>query len=271
MLSGNLEIEPGWDLFGRVEGIPSTLQPLLGAGRYRRDGHLPEEERFTAVTAEKVLERLRCIGELSVAVASLQKKDDCLYDLARSARRPLELYHVLLRWLLREQENPNLEATWIRIKEPLRKLLESLMSEEHDRISSYLKEAAKLAVNHDLKGISFRRTSKVEPFSEFIKSVRSRKPHMDWDTIFAALSQNYHKRLDRIKNYKIGEKKRGDIKQFYEILRRLFDEIYNYRSERLLADGKTLEAAYLFFWEEAFSERSKKDQLEDEELETEQE
>ncbi|MBD2427717.1 CRISPR-associated protein Csc3 [Phormidium sp. FACHB-1136] len=255
ILSANLEIQPSWEVFGRVEGIPSTLQPLLGSGQYLRDGHLPEEERLSVVTVERVLERLRCLGQLSVAVASLPKKDDCLYDLARSARRPLEFYHVLLRWLLREQENPNLEAAWIRIKEPLTQLLESLMSEEHDRISSYLKEAAKLAVSSDLKGNSFRRTAKVEPFSEFIKSVRSRKPYMDWDTIFAALVQNYHKRLSRIKDYKIGNKKHGEIKQFYEILRHLFDEVYDSRSERLLADGKTLEAAYLFFWEEAHTER----------------
>jgi len=169
VLSANLEIEPSWELFGRVEGIPSTLQPLLGSGQYLRKGNLSEQERQQQLTAETVLERLQCLGRLSIAVASLPKKDDCLYDLARSARRPLELYHVLLRWLLREQEDPNLEATWTRIKEPLTTLLESLMSEEHDCVSHYLKQAAHIAEVGKLRGSSFRRTAQAEPFSEFIK------------------------------------------------------------------------------------------------------
>jgi CRISPR-associated protein Csc3 len=34
-------------------------------------------------------------------------------------------------------------------------------------------------------------------------------------------------------------------------LRKIFDEIYQSRPEKLLADKKTLEAAYLFFLQEA--------------------
>ncbi|QQE67712.1 hypothetical protein GFS31_44250 (plasmid) [Leptolyngbya sp. BL0902] len=254
ILSANLEIEPSWEVFGRVEGIPSTLQPLLGSGQYLRDGHLPEEERLSVVTVERVLERLRCLGQLSVAVASLPKKDDCLYDLARSARRPLEFYHVLLRWLLREQENPNLEAVWIRIKEPLTQLLESLMSEEHDRVSRYLKQAAHIAEVGKLRGSSFRRTAQVEPFSEFIKAVRARKAHMDWDTVFAALVQQYHNRLDRIREHGVGATKYEQIHQYYNVLKELFVEVYHSRPDRLLSDSKTLEAAYLFFLQEARKE-----------------
>lgn len=254
VLSANLEIEPNWDFFGRVEGIPSTLQPLLGSGQYRREGNLSEEERQQQITAENILERLQCLGQLSVAVASLPKKDDCLYDLARAATRPLELYYVLLRWLLREQDDPNLEVTWTRIKEPLLTLLESLMSEEHDRVSHYLKQAAHIAEVGKLRGSSFRRTAQAEPFSEFIKSVRARKPHMDWDTVFAALVQQYHNRLDRIREHGVGATKYEQISRFYTILKELFFEVYHARPDRLLSDSKTLEAAYLFFLQEARKE-----------------
>jgi CRISPR-associated protein Csc3 len=254
VLSANLEIEPSWELFGRVEGIPSTLQPLLGSGQYLREGNLSKQERQQQLTAETVLERMQCLGRLSVAVASLPKKDDCLYDLARSARRPLELYHVLLRWLLREQEDPNLEASWTRIKEPLTTLLESLMSEEHDRVSHYLKQAAHIAEVGKLRGSSFRRTAQAEPFSEFIKAIRARKTHMDWDTVFAALVQQYHNRLDRIREHGVGATKYEQISQFYSVLKELFDEVYNSRPDRLLSDSKTLEAAYLFFLQEARKE-----------------
>lgn len=254
VLSANLEIEPSWGIFGRVEGIPSTLQPLLGSGQYLREGHLSKQERHQQVTAEIVLERLQCLGQLSLAVASLPKKDDCLYDLARSAARPLDLYHVLLRWLLREQDDPNLEATWTRIKAPLTTLLESLMSEEHDRVSRYLKQAAHIAEVGKLRGSSFRRTAQAEPFSEFIKAIRARKSHMDWDTVFAALVQQYHNRLDRIREHGVGATKYEQISQYYSVLKKLFVEVYNSRPDRLLSDSKTLEAAYLFFLQEARKE-----------------
>ena len=256
ILSANLEVEPEWDVFGRVEGIASALQPLLGSGIYQRQGHLSQQEQKFAVTAEVVLERLQCIGQLTINVASLQKKDDCLYDLARATQRPLDLYHVLLRWILREQDEPNLEAIWTRIREPLTILLKSFrnMSEEHDRVSHYLKQAAHIAEVGKLRGSSFRRTAQAEPFSEFIKAVRSRKSHMDWETIFAALVQDYHTRLDRIREHGVGATKYEQVKQFYQVLKELFEEVYHSRPERLLTDSKTLEAAYLFFLQEARQE-----------------
>lgn len=260
VLGANLEVEPNWDAFSRVEGIPSTLRPLLGSGRYLRTGSLSEQQKQQHLSAEQVLSRLQCIGNLAVSVASLKKKDDCLYDLARSANRPLELYHVLLRWLIREQEDPNLEATWTRIKKPLETLLESLMSEEHDRVSHYLKQAAHIAEVGKLRGSSFRRTAQSEPFSEFIKAVRARKSHMDWDTVFAALIQQYHNRLDRIREFPVGATKYEQITQFYGVLKALFSEVYGNRPERLLGDSKTLEAAYLFFLQEARQTLKEKDQ-----------
>ena len=254
VLTSNLEIEPGWDVFGRVEGIPSSLQSLLGEGLYYQQQPARPRDPTISVTADQVLIRLRCIGKLTVSVASLQKKDDCLYDLAKSTQRPLDLYHVLLRWILREQDDPNLEAVWARIKEPLTNLLESLMSEEHENVSSYLKKAAYIAELSKLRGSSFKRTSQTEPFSEFIKAIRSRKSHMDWDTIFAALVQDYHTRLDRIREHGVGATKYEQIKEFYDVLRQLFDNVYHSRPERILTDSKTLEAAYLFFLQDARKE-----------------
>jgi CRISPR-associated protein Csc3 len=58
----NLEVEPSSEIYGRVSGIPASLQPLLGDGQYvkRQD-------------AEKILTRLHCIGKLAISVASIQK------------------------------------------------------------------------------------------------------------------------------------------------------------------------------------------------------
>ncbi|MFB2834932.1 CRISPR-associated protein Csc3 [Floridanema evergladense] len=237
-ISGNLEVEAWSGSFGKVEGIPSTLQPLLGNGKYNRQ------------EAEEILKRLRCIAKLAVSVASLQNKDDCLYDLARAAKRPLVFYYVLLRWILREQDEPNLEYSWSRICEPLNDLLESLMPDD-EKLTKYLKEAAQIAAEAKLWGSSFKRTAQAEPFTALIAAVRNRKPHLPWDVVFAALIQDYHTRLDRIREHGVGATKYEQIKKYYEVLRQLFAEVYQDRPERFLDDKKTLEAAYLFFLQEA--------------------
>ncbi|WP_353932399.1 CRISPR-associated protein Csc3 [Okeanomitos corallinicola TIOX110] len=239
-LSSNMEVDLFDDVYGRVEGIPAALQPLLGNGQYDQ-----------SQDAEKILERLRCLGELAISVASIQKSDDCLYDLARACDRPIELYFVLLRWILREQDEPNFRLIWSRISTPLNTLMKSLMS-DNTLLTQYLKESAKIASEAKLWGSSRdKRTSLVEPFAKFIAAVRSHKSYMDLDLMFAALVQQYHTRLDRIREHKVGKTKYEYIKQYYGILRKIYEEIYQQRPEKLLSDHKTLEAAYLFFFEEA--------------------
>jgi len=245
-LSGNLEVEISSDIYGRVEGIPAALQTLLGSGQYSRQ------------EAGEILKRLRCIGQLAIAVASIQKADDCLYDLARAAAQPFDLYYVLLRWTLREQDEPNLSVIWSRIRDPLNSLLESLMPNENTLLTKYLKEAAQIAAAANLKGSSFKRTSLAEPFTDFTAAVRSQKPYMDLEFMFASLVQQYHTRLDRIRDHVVGATKREQIKQYYDILRKLYEEVYQARPEKLLADKDKLEAAYLFFWQEAYQQLPKR-------------
>lgn len=238
-LSSNLEVEISSDIYGRVEGIPAALQTLLGSGQYSRQ------------EAEEILKRLRCIGQLAIVVASIQKADDCLYDLARAAAQPFDLYYVLLRWTLREQDEPNLSVIWSRIREPLNSLLESLMPNENALLTQYLKEAAQIAAEAKIWGSSFKRTAQAEPFTAFTSAIRSQKAHLDLDVIFAALVQQYHTRLDRIREHGVGNTKYEQIKAYYGVLRKLYKEVYNERADKLLTDQKTLEAAYLFFLEDA--------------------
>ncbi len=245
-LGGNLEVELSDDIYARVEGIPAALQPLLESGQYNRED------------AEKIRNRLRCVGQLAISVASIQKADDCLYDLARACARPIELYYVLLRWILREQDEPNLSIIWSRIKVPLKFLLESVMPNENSLLTQYLKEAAKIAAEANLKGSSFKRTSITEPFNAFTSAVRSHKSYMDSDFMFAVLSQQYHTRLDRIRENGVGLNKLEQIKSFYSVLRKLYEEIYQARPEKLLSDQDKLEAAYLFFYQEAYQQLPKK-------------
>ncbi|MFN6476018.1 CRISPR-associated protein Csc3 [Nostoc sp. DedQUE07] len=254
-LSSNLEVELSSEVYGRIEGIPSALQTLLGNGQYQQ-----------RQDAEKILERLRCIGKLATSVASIQKADDCLYDLARACVRPIELYYVLLRWTLREQEEPNLSVIWSRICEPLNTLLESFMPDENLLLTKYLREAAQVAAEGKIWGSSFKRTAQAEPFTAFIAAIRSQKPYLGLDVIFAALVQQYHTRLDRIREHGVGATKYEQVKRYYDLLRKLYEEVYSARPEKFLSDQKTLEAAYLFFLEEA--RKQLKNQFEDDSVET---
>jgi CRISPR-associated protein Csc3 len=253
-LSSNLEVEISSDIYGRVEGIPAALQTLLKSGQYSRQ------------EAEEILKRLRCIGQLAIAVASIQKADDCLYDLARAAAQPFDLYYVLLRWTLREQDEPNLSVIWSRIRQPLNSLLESIMPTENALLTQYLKEAAQIAATAKIWGSSFKRTAQAEPFTAFTSAIRSQKAHLDLDVIFAALVQQYHTRLDRIREHGVGNTKYEQIKAYYGVLRKLYKEVYNERADQLLTDQKTLEAAYLFFLEDA--RRSLKIESENDSVET---
>ncbi|KAM3103442.1 hypothetical protein ACKFKF_00100 [Phormidesmis sp. 146-12] len=260
VLSSSLQIEPSTEFYGRVEGIPTSFTRLLGSGRYSRED------------AEVVRDRLRWLGNLVQAVVSIPKFDDCLYDLARATSTPLSLYHVLLRWILREHDKPNLIMFWRQIREPLKNLLESLMPGETDDLTQYLKEATQIAAEGRIWGSSWERSPSLEPFAALVSALRSKKEHMPLDVLFAALVQQYHTRLDRIREHGVGATKLEQIKRYYNVLRKLFEEVYQARPEKFLADQKTLEAAYLFFLEEAREPlRKKKDDAQDSETDAQDE
>jgi CRISPR-associated protein Csc3 len=252
VLSAGLQVDVTTHVFGRVEGVPSALQPVLSIG----NNSIGMYDRFEA---QEILTRLRCLSDIAIAIVNLSKLDDCLYDLARACAQPFSLYFVLLRWILREQDEPNLAFNWNRIREPLMTLLESLMPNDNSALTRYLKEAAQIAAEAKLWGSSAeKRTSLAEPFTEFITAARSQKAYMDLEFMFAALVQKYHTRLDRIREHGVGLTKLEKIKDYYTVIRKLYEDVYQGRPDKLLSDQKNLEAAYLFFLEEARREQRAK-------------
>ncbi|MDX2239444.1 MAG: hypothetical protein NW224_02065 [Leptolyngbyaceae cyanobacterium bins.302] len=256
VLSAGLQVDVATHVFSRVEGIPSALQPLLSIG----NAAIGMYDRFEA---QEILTRLRCLSDMAIAIVNLSKLDDCLYDLARACAQPFSLYFVLLRWILREQDEPNLTFNLNRIEKPLKKLLESLMPNDNSLLTRYLREAAQVATEANLWGSSTdKRTSLAEPFTEFIAAVRSQKAYMDLDFMFGALVQKYHTRLKRIRDFEVKGTKFEQLKDYYGVLRKLYEEVYQSRPDKLLSDQKNLEAAYLFFLMEArreFWEKRKQD------------
>ena len=192
VLGQSLQIETVDENYGRIEGIPSTLSNLLGSGQY--------SQKETV----EVLDRLRSLGKIAQSITGKKHVEDCIYELARACSEPFSIYQVVLRWVLRQQ-NPNLAETWKHISTPLQSLMDSLMPEDNKQLTEYLKKAASLAANKNLKGRSLNRTSKTKPFSDFLKAVRSQKSHMDLDFLFASLSQTFFNHLDTIWNGHVGE------------------------------------------------------------------
>lgn len=126
------------------------------------------------------------------------------------------------------------------------------MPSDNSILTRYLKEAAQVATEANLWGSSTdKRTSLAEPFTEFIAAVRSQKTYMDLDFMFGALVQKYHTRLKRIRDFEVKGTKFEQLKDYYSILRKLYEEVYQGRPDKLLSDQKNLEAAYLFFLMEA--------------------
>jgi CRISPR-associated protein Csc3 len=263
ILTSNLEIENQWnEYFGRVEGIQSTLVPFLGSGNYKRQGHSNPEYAPTTLSVEELLECLDCIEGISRSIASPRKRDDCFYDLAVAARRTLEIYYVVLRWILREKDESILDFTFDEIHSPLSKLVENLMTDKDKAVSQYLREAAQIACEGKLWGNLRRRTGRAEPFSAFLKAIRSFKSPLDWETVFASLANQYHTRLDRIREHGVGNPKYEYVSRYYNILYELFLKEYQSRPEKILNDGKALEAAYLHFLREAYKNSNQQDDQE---------
>lgn len=126
------------------------------------------------------------------------------------------------------------------------------MPNDNSALTKYLKAAAQIAAEAKLWGSSAdKRTSLIEPFSELMTAARAQKAYMDLDFMFAALVQKYHTRLDRIREHGVGLTKLEHLKNYYSTLRQLYEEVYQGRPEKILGDQKNLEAAYLFFLEEA--------------------
>jgi CRISPR-associated protein Csc3 len=142
------------------------------------------------------------------------------------------------------------------------------MPNENKELTQYLKEAARIAAEASLRGSSFRRTAITEPFTAFLSSIRAAKLNNELDSIFAALVAKYHKRLDRIRDHGVGEPKFEQLKQYYDVLRMLYEDVYHARPEKLLSDREDLEAAYLFFWQEAYQVVKEKRKAEKEKTET---
>jgi CRISPR-associated protein Csc3 len=246
ILSPNLEIETTTETFGQAYGIPAPLSQLLEQGVYK-----------SLSDAERVLTRLRLIGQISSIVCNdFRKLDNCLFEMSKilSEGAILPIYSALLRWHLRTHDDDRypFRNIVVNVAPLIHALSEVFPMSERTQLTPLLKEAAVLAAENHIRGRSFERTSLTDPFRFFLDGVREQKPHQDLEFLFARLIQGYHTRLDRLSEHGVGKTKREQLKSYFAVLRTLYEQVYQGRPERLLDDEKALIDAYLFFWNEAY-------------------
>ena len=73
-----------------------------------------------------------------------------------------------------------------------------------------------------------------------------------WGVVFPSLINQYHTRLDRIREHGAGSTKYEHIERYYKVLENLFHQEYQSKPQKVLSHAKDLEAAYLHFLREEY-------------------
>ena len=121
-----------------------------------------------------------------------------------------------------------------------------------EKLSKELEKAATIAVQHNLKGSSFERSSLLYPFDEVMRKLAQDqgKTAVDRETLRAAATQDIHDHLDRLatrSGYKMTKARAEACAAFVNCW---FDDIlavYEGHTRKLIADEKLLRSAYLFY------------------------
>ncbi|MCA9948909.1 MAG: type I-D CRISPR-associated protein Cas10d/Csc3 [Anaerolineales bacterium] len=244
-----LEKENFGDLY--VDNIPLGTQGLLPENNYHQfkpgaDGRV---EDTLPILWQKTahLQRLR---ELTFT------SDDNTPRLIRAlTAHPLMIYFETDRLLIAKagSDAGGLE-TWLyqQAFEPVHQLAHLTKGDFMQKLSRELKKAATIAVQHNLRGSSFERSSLLYPFNEVMQKLAQDQGRtaVDRETLRAAATQDIYDHLDRLATragYKMTKKRAEACSAFVNCW---FDDIlavYNGQTRKLIADEKLLRSAFLFY------------------------
>jgi CRISPR-associated protein Csc3 len=243
-----LEKEEFGDLY--VDNIPLGTQGLLPHNDYRQ--FKPGEG--------KLLDTLPTLWEKTAHLQRLREltftSDDNTPRLVRAmTAHPLMIYYETDRLLIAKagSDAGGLE-TWLyqQAFHPVNQLAHLAGGKFMEKLSKELEKAAAIAVQHNLKGSSFERSSLLYPFDEVMRKLAQDqgKTAVDRETLRAAATQDIHDHLDRLatrSGYKITKARAEACAAFVNCW---FDDIlavYEGHTRKLIADEKLLRSAYLFY------------------------
>ena len=120
------------------------------------------------------------------------------------------------------------------------------------KLSQELEKVAQIAVQNNLRGSSFERSSLLYPFDEVMRKLAQDQGRtaVDRETLRAAATQDIHDHLDRLATragYKMTKARAEACADFVNCW---FDDIltvYEGHTRKLIADEKLLRSAYLFY------------------------
>lgn len=244
-----LEKENFGDLY--VDNIPLGTQGLLPENNYHQfkpgaDGRV---EDTLPILWQKTahLQRLR---ELTFT------SDDNTPRLIRAvSAHPLMIYYETDRLLIAKagSDAGGLE-TWLyqQAFESVNQLAHLTGGKFMQKLSKELEKAAAIAVQHNLKGSSFERSSLLYPFNEVMQKLAQDQGRtaVDRETLRAAATQDIYDHLDRLATragYKMTKARADACAAFVNCW---FDDIlavYEGHTRKLITDEKLLRSAFLFY------------------------
>lgn len=244
-----LEKENFGDLY--VDNIPLGTQGLLPENNYHQfkpgaDGRV---EDTLPILWQKTahLQRLR---ELTFT------SDDNTPRLIRAvSAHPLMIYYETDRLLIAKagSDAGGLE-TWLyqQAFESVNQLAHLIGGKFMQKLSKELEKAAAIAVQHNLKGSSFERSSLLYPFNEVMQKLAQDQGRtaVDRETLRAAATQDIYDHLDRLATragYKMTKARADACAAFVNCW---FDDIlavYEGHTRKLITDEKLLRSAFLFY------------------------
>ncbi len=239
-----------------VDNIPLGTQGLLPHNDYRQ--FKPDEGKTedTLPTLWEKTEHLLKLRELTFT------SDDNIPRLVRAlTAHPLMIYYETDRLLIAKAgaDAGGLE-TWLyqQAFEPVNELARLVQLELDGgkfmkKLSTELTRAAEIAVQNNLRGSSFERSSLLYPFDEMMKKLAQDQGQtaVDRETLRAAAIQDIYDHLERLAkraNYKMTKARADACADFVNCW---FDNIlmgvYDGKTRKLIADEKMLRSAFLFY------------------------
>lgn len=244
-----LEKENFGDLY--VDNIPLGTQGLLPQNDYHQfkpgaDGRVEDN---LPILWQKVA-HLQKLRELTFT------SDDNTPRLVRAiSAHPLMIYHETDRLLIAKagSDAGGLE-TWLYQQAfvPVNELAHLTGGKFMKKLSQELKKAAQIAVQNNLRGSSFERSSLLYPFDEVIRKLAQDQGRtaVDRETLRAAATQDIHDHLDRLATRAGYKMTKARAEACAEFVNCWFDDIlavYEGHTRKLIADEKLLRSAYLFY------------------------
>lgn len=244
-----LEKEDFGDLY--VDNIPLGTQGLLPQNNYYQfkpgaDGRVEDN---LPVLWQKVA-HLQKLRELTFT------SDDNTLRLVRAiSAHPIMIYHETDRLLLAKagSDAGGLE-TWLyqQAVDSVNELARLEGGKFMKKLSQELEKVAQIAVQNNLRGSSFERSSLLYPFDEVMRKLAQDQGRtaVDRETLRAAAIQDIYDHLDRLATragYKMTKARAEACAAF---VNGWFDDIlivYEGQMRKLVADEKLLRSAYLFY------------------------